>query len=232
MMEKNKRGVAVLIALKGVEWQPTCSVVIRVEMTCSGSDEKVKIQGSSFHVVQLQVRVGCTHACPDGACPVETTSARVSDLETSSGKKRFSHLIHKLNAIRHGNLVVNNSAAIPKQIAEHHLFGYVTGTVTVADADMPKAFQDASSSLVLLGEIGELQSKLLRVVEEDEVQRVGGAAPIELMLRKVTQTGGRTTMQAITDTNYTLRNNAASANPREHIRRRLGAIRALRPQTS
>lgn len=71
-------------------------------------------------------------------------------------------MIHKLNAIRPENLVVINSGAISKEIVDHYLFGYVTGAVTVADADMPRAFQDASSSLLLLDEVGELAVELHR----------------------------------------------------------------------
>jgi transcriptional regulator with GAF, ATPase, and Fis domain len=112
--------------------------------------------------------------------------------ETGTGKERFAHLIHRLSPRRHRSLVAINCATIPKEIAESYLFGHVKGAFTGATADKRGAFEDAHDSTLLLDEIGELQlelqAKLLRVIENGVVQRVGSTAIHKVDVRVVAAT--------------------------------------------
>lgn len=112
--------------------------------------------------------------------------------ETGTGKERFAHLIHSLSMRRHRSLVAINCAAIPKEIAESCLFGHVRGAFTGAAADKRGVFEEAHGSTLLLDEIGELpvevQAKLLRVIENGVVQRVGSTAPHRVDVRIVAAT--------------------------------------------
>ena len=112
--------------------------------------------------------------------------------ETGTGKERFARLIHRLSPRRHRDLVAINCAAIPKEIAESYMFGHVKGAFTGATADKRGAFEDAHGSTLLLDEIGELplelQPKLLRVIENGAVQRVGSTALHKVDVRIIAAT--------------------------------------------
>ena len=112
--------------------------------------------------------------------------------ETGTGKERFARLIHRLSPRRCRELVAINCAAIPKEIAESYLFGHVKGSFTGAVGDKRGAFEDAHGSTLLLDEIGELplelQAKLLRVIENGVVQRIGSTALHKVDVRIVAAT--------------------------------------------
>jgi transcriptional regulator with GAF, ATPase, and Fis domain len=128
----------------------------------------------------------------------KTAVAADSDLpvlltgETGTGKERFARLIHRLSPRRHRELVAINCAAIPKEIAESYLFGHIKGAFTGAVGDKRGTFEDAHGSTLLLDEIGELplevQAKLLRVIENGVVQRVGCTALHRVDVRIVAAT--------------------------------------------
>jgi DNA-binding NtrC family response regulator len=104
--------------------------------------------------------------------------------ETGTGKECFARLIHNLSPRRRREVVAINCAAIPKEIAEGYLFGYVKGAFTGAISDKKGLFEDADHTTLFLDEIAELtlevQAKLLRVIQDCAVQRLGSTA-----LRKV-----------------------------------------------
>jgi len=141
--------------------------------------------------------------------------------ETGTGKERFARLIHRLSPRCHRNLVAINCAAIPKEIAESYLFGHIKGAFTGASADKRGAFEDAHGSTMLLDEIGELplelQAKLLRVIEDGVVQRVGSTA-----LHKVD-------VRIIAATNRDLCREVAAGRFREDLFYRLGVVQIELP---
>ncbi len=113
--------------------------------------------------------------------------------ETGTGKEIFAHAIHQLSA-RHGRALVRvNCAAIPAELFESELFGYEAGAFTGAS---PKGkagkFELADRSTIFLDEVGELplplQAKLLRVLQEVEVERVGGTRTVKLDFRVIAAT--------------------------------------------
>lgn len=113
--------------------------------------------------------------------------------ETGTGKEVIANAIHKLSSRKLENFVKINCAAIPKDLLESELFGYEPGSFSGANKNgkMGK-FELANNGTLLLDEIGEmplaLQSKLLRVLQEGELERIGGLKTIKLNVRVICST--------------------------------------------
>lgn len=107
--------------------------------------------------------------------------------ETGTGKERFAHLIHRLSPRFHRELVPVNCAAIPASLAESYLLGHVKGAFTDATSDGKGIFEAADQGTLFLDEIAELtlevQAKLLRVIHDGVVQRLGSTAPRKVDVR-------------------------------------------------
>jgi DNA-binding NtrC family response regulator len=107
--------------------------------------------------------------------------------ETGTGKDRFAHLIHRLSPRFHRDLVAVNCAAIPASLAESYLLGHVRGAFTGATSDGKGIFEAADQGTLFLDEIAELtlevQAKLLRVINDGVVQRLGSSAPRRVDVR-------------------------------------------------
>jgi transcriptional regulator with GAF, ATPase, and Fis domain len=112
--------------------------------------------------------------------------------ESGTGKELFARAVHHLSARRDRPFVAINCAAIPETLIENELFGHERGAFTGAGDRRLGKFELASSGTVFLDEIGELplavQGKLLRVIEEKVVDRIGGRAPVPVDVRVVAAT--------------------------------------------
>lgn len=113
--------------------------------------------------------------------------------ESGTGKEVLAKFIHTESPRGEEAFIKVNCAAIPKELFESELFGYMGGAFTGASKEgKPGMFELANKGTILLDEIGELplpvQSKLLRVIQEKEVYRVGGETPVELDVRIIAAT--------------------------------------------
>lgn len=110
--------------------------------------------------------------------------------ETGTGKEVFAQSIHNYSERRHGPFVAINCAALPTQILESELFGYVGGAFTGANQKgKPGLFEVAHGGTIFLDEIGEIeyitQGKLLRVLQEKKVVRLGNDTVIPVDVRVI-----------------------------------------------
>ena len=112
--------------------------------------------------------------------------------ETGTGKELIARTLHEKSPRRNGSFVSLNCAAIPAELMESELFGHEKGSFTGAAARHVGKFEHAHGGTLFLDEIGDmpltLQAKLLRVLEEGEIERVGGDKPFAVDVRVVVAT--------------------------------------------
>ena len=118
--------------------------------------------------------------------------------ETGTGKEKVANLIHKIwkatdkKARKDASCISINCAALPRELIESELFGYVKGAFTGADKEKNGAFQDANGGTLFLDEVGELhpeaQAKLLRALQEKKVRKVGATSEETVDVRVIAAT--------------------------------------------
>jgi len=123
----------------------------------------------------------------------ESTSPVLVLGESGVGKELFAHAIHQASSRRSKDFIRINCATIPKELLEAELFRYEPGAFTGAGRKTkPGKFEMAHGGTIFLDEIGdmplEMQAKLLRVLEEKEIERIGGTRPIRVDFRLITAT--------------------------------------------
>ena len=115
--------------------------------------------------------------------------------ESGTGKEVLARYIHNHSQRAQGPFIAINCAAIPENMLESTLFGHEKGAFTGAYASAPGKFEQANGGTILLDEISEmdigLQAKLLRVLQEKEVERVGGRKTMQLDVRVIATTNRR-----------------------------------------
>jgi two-component system, NtrC family, nitrogen regulation response regulator NtrX len=124
---------------------------------------------------------------------VAASETRVCILgETGTGKELVARAIHDKSPRREGPFVTLNCAAVPAELIESELFGHEKGAFTGAATKHLGKFEQAEGGTLFLDEIGDMpvamQAKLLRVLEEGEVERVGGDKPVRVNVRVLVAT--------------------------------------------
>ncbi len=136
--------------------------------------------------------------------------------ESGTGKELLARFLHERSRRHSGAFVAVNCAALPEGLLESELFGYERGAFTGALVSKPGKFELAHGGTILLDEVSEmplaLQAKLLRAVQEREVDRVGGRKPVRIDIR------------VIATTNRDLRQMISAGNFREDLFYRLNVI--------
>lgn len=124
---------------------------------------------------------------------VASSESRICILgETGTGKELVARTIHERSPRSSGPFVTLNCAAVPAELIESELFGHEKGSFTGASGRHIGKFEQADQGTIFLDEIGDMplpmQAKLLRVLEEGEVERIGGEKPIAVNVRVVVAT--------------------------------------------
>ncbi len=171
---------------------------------------------------------GFIHSSPAMTALVEEVyKIRSSDVtvlvtgESGTGKELVSRAIHTISNRKDKIFVPFNCTAVPKELAEGHLFGYKKGAFTGAVSDSPGMIRAADGGTLFLDEVGDLpidvQPKLLRFLQEGEVQPIGEKRPIKVDVR------------IIAATNMPLEEKVANGSFREDLYYRLNVIRLRVP---
>jgi two-component system, NtrC family, nitrogen regulation response regulator NtrX len=148
---------------------------------------------------------------------VATTPARVLITgENGTGKELVARALHRMSPRAAKPFVEVNCAAIPGELIESELFGHMKGSFTGAIADRAGKFEQANKGTLFLDEIGDMslaaQAKVLRVLQDNVITRIGGAKPISVDVR------------VIAATNKTLENEIAGGKFREDLYYRLNVV--------
>ncbi len=157
------------------------------------------------------------------ACLAAGTSSRVIiEGASGTGKEMFAQAIHNESLHQNGPFIAVNCGAIPRELIESELFGYEEGTFTGArKGGMPGKFELAEGGTLFLDEIGdmplEMQVKILRVLQENQVIRIGGRKAISIDVR------------VIAATNKNLEEEIKEGNFREDLYYRLNVIKLTVP---
>jgi DNA-binding NtrC family response regulator len=121
-----------------------------------------------------------------------TTASVLITGESGTGKELVARAIHRLSPRNGGPFVAVNCAALPESLVESELFGHEKGSFTGAAARSLGCFEQAQNGTLLLDEIGEMpiatQAKLLRVIEDSKVRRLGGGTDIPISVRVLAAT--------------------------------------------
>jgi two-component system, NtrC family, response regulator AtoC len=141
--------------------------------------------------------------------------------ETGTGKESIAELVHRYSSFSKGDLVKVNLTALPSTLIEAELFGHEKGSFTGADRQRIGRFEMANNGTIFLDEIGDmalaLQAKLLRVLQERQIERVGGSQTIKVNTR------------VIAATNKDLRAEVEAGRFREDLYHRLAVIMIRTP---
>jgi len=124
---------------------------------------------------------------------VAGTETRVCILgETGTGKELIARTLHERSPRKEGPFITLNCAAVPSELVESELFGHEKGAFTGAAQKRAGKFEQAEGGTLFLDEIGDMpaamQAKLLRVLEEGEIERVGGGKPVKVDVRVLVAT--------------------------------------------
>ncbi|WP_190324577.1 sigma-54-dependent transcriptional regulator [Pseudomonas profundi] len=152
----------------------------RISHTEEAREDFVSCSQAGRRLLTMAQRVAMTRA------PILVTG------ETGTGKEMIARYIHRFSSVKDAPFVAVNCAAIPESMLESILFGHEKGAFTGAIAAQPGKFEQANGGTLLLDEIGELplplQAKLLRVLQEQRVERLGGQREITLNVRIIAAT--------------------------------------------
>ena len=160
---------------------------VRIAAPAPGSDvvlrEDNEIIGRSTAIARLQHEL---QVVADSELPVLLLG------ETGVGKEVFAHRLHRLSRRAARPMVHVNCAALPESLAESELFGHTRGAFSGAVGDRPGRFEAADGGTLFLDEIGELplsmQAKLLRTLQNGEIQRLGTDRPRKVDVRVIAAT--------------------------------------------
>ena len=143
-----------------------------------------------YEIIGKSKEIGVIHALIDKVAP---TDARVLITgENGTGKELVAHNLHQKSNRSKSSFIEVNCAAIPSELIESELFGHLKGAFTSAVKDRSGKFESANNGTLFLDEIADMslaaQAKVLRALEENKIQRVGGNKDISVNVRVIAAT--------------------------------------------
>lgn len=153
------------------------------------SSELIKLEGTKYTINNL---VGTSPVMMELKQKIISTARTSSTVmitgETGTGKELVAHAVHNLSSRRKNRFVKVNASAFPESLVESELFGYERGSFTGASSEGKKGkFEIAHKGTLFIDEINQMpmsvQPKLLRVLQEKELDRIGGDKPISIDVR-------------------------------------------------
>ena len=153
----------------------------------------LKLETELLDAFQLEGMVGRSPAMLDMFRKVRLTAPHYRSVlllgETGTGKELAAKALHRLSPVASGPFVACNCSALVETLFESELFGYVKGAFTGATQDKMGIFEHANNGTLMLDEIGDLplsvQAKLLRILQNQEVQRVGSSSTRKINVRVI-----------------------------------------------
>ena len=162
--------------------------------SCMRSSSLRKIYGSKFCFDDIIGQSeGILDAKKRAECVARGDSTVLISGESGTGKELFAQAIHLASPRRNGPFVRVNCAGIPESLVESELFGYEPGSFTSAEkSGKPGKFELAHNGTIFLDEVGDMplqmQAKILRVIQESEIERVGGTVTYQVDVRIIAAT--------------------------------------------
>jgi two-component system, NtrC family, nitrogen regulation response regulator NtrX len=180
-------------------------------------EENARLKESIDAPFEIVGKTPVMRALMDKIEKVASTPARVLITgENGTGKELVARALHRMSPRANKPFVEVNCAAIPGELIESELFGHIRGSFTGAVADRAGKFEQAHKGTLFLDEIGDMslaaQAKVLRVLQDNVITRIGGAKPISVDVR------------VIAATNKTLENEIAAGKFREDLYYRLNVV--------
>ena len=183
---KDKDGVVV----GGVENLADCTELVARDQVITSLRRELSIEESFEGIIgkssPMQQVFDLIQSAADSEAPVAIQG------ESGTGKELVATAIHRLGARSEGPFVKVNCAALNESLLESELFGHVKGAFTGADRNRKGRFEAASGGDIFLDEIGDIplatQVKLLRVLQEKEIEKVGDHKPLSIDVRIITAT--------------------------------------------
>jgi DNA-binding NtrC family response regulator len=201
-----------------------CTITLgKTDMKFQAVDEKLRIVPSDRErwgdIIGRDRKMREIYAILEKIAPTDATV--VIEGETGTGKEVVARTVHQQSRRRDGPFMVFDCGAVPENLIESELFGHEKGSFTGAIATRQGVFEMAHGGTVFLDELGELaidlQPKLLRVLEQREVKRIGGQKPIKVDVR------------ILAATNRNLEDEVRGGRFREDLFYRLTVVRLLLP---
>ena len=163
----------------------------------------LELKGLTESMAELQSQVESRYEIVGDSLPLRRVLERIEKVaatdarilisgDNGTGKELVARAIHRLSSRSDAVFIEVNCAAIPSELIESELFGHLRGSFTGAFADRAGKFEQANGGTLFLDEIGDMssdaQAKVLRVLEQGVLTRIGGSEPIEVDVRVLSAT--------------------------------------------
>lgn len=197
LVKKNEKviGVAAYSSIAERDGISTAATIEKINLLSQEvnqyKNELTRLRGAKYSLEQIIGNAPCIIKMKEQIKRVaQTKSTVLINGETGTGKELVAHAIHQLSNRHHQPFIRVNCAAIPSELIESELFGYEEGAFTGAKkGGKIGKFEMANCGTILLDEINQMplymQPKLLRVIQEKEIERVGGNRPKEIDVRLI-----------------------------------------------